>query len=57
MVCAQFQFSLLVPEMVTKHGSCVIKVWVAGNLLFECGHFWPCVLLGLGNPNATQVAP
>lgn len=25
--------SLLVPEMVTKHGSCVIKGWVSGNLV------------------------
>lgn len=48
--------SLLVPETVAKHGSCVIKVWVLG-ILFECGHFWPCVLLGLGNPSVAQVAP
>lgn len=25
--------SLLVPEMVTKHGSCVIKGWVSGSLV------------------------
>lgn len=25
--------SLLVPEMVTKHGSCAIKGWVSGNLV------------------------
>lgn len=48
--------SLLVPEMVTKHGSYVSKFVLLG-ILFEYGRFWLCVLLGLGNPIVTQVAP
>lgn len=48
--------SLLVPEMVTKHGPYVSEFGLPG-ILFECGPFWPCVLVGLGNPIATQGAP